>query len=656
MTSLSGTGTITPKTITATLTKATDIDKVYDGSTSSVLGTNYALTDLVAGDKVQLTADGSYASKNAGAQNVTYTNLKLDNGNYKLADTVTSLTGAGTITKKDITAAAITGASIDKEYDGTTDVKGASFVQGKNFNFANIIDADQTGLSLSAGTGSYAAKNVTVNAQNVTFGSLTLAGTAAGNYNLTSTSLTAQGKITPRALTASVKTGVSFAKVYDGKTDVTQALEDGSYSFANLVQGDKVNITGTAGSGSYDAKDAGSRTVKFTGLSLSGQDAGNYTFDGKVTGTGTITPKIITAALKKATGIDKVYDGTKDAAALGSNYSLTGFVGNESAGLTSTGGSYNSKDVAAATTVTYGGLQLDNGNYKLDVTSLTGSGKITAKEVTAGVRSGASFDRTYDSTKNAQLGQDYQLTGMVSGDSLGLTANGSYESADAGSHTVSFDGLHLTGGDAGNYVLRTNALTGSGRIDRATLVLTAAPVTIQQGQPVPGLFQGTLSGFQGSDALQTGDTVTWAMEGQTGAAQGNMAPGYYGVSGYLNGKSSGDYGKNYRFVQNGQNSRAFCIMAPMGDTEYRNALAPLAQLSGNDPEHRSHDRDLLLQSVSSNVMHFYRMPHSYKLEEGGIRLPEHELLTIGSQTVPIVSNMYSSNLATDDNQETQVSD
>ena len=55
-------------------------------------------------------------------------------------------------------------------------------------------------------------------------------------------------------------------------------------------------------------------------------------------------------------------------------------------------------------------------------------------------------------------------------------------------------------------------------------------------------------------------------------------------------------------------------------------------------------------------MNFYRMPHSYKLEESGIRLPEHELLTIGSQTVPIVSNMYSSNLATDDNQETQVSD
>ena len=87
-------------------------------------------------------------------------------------------------------------------------------------------------------------------------------------------------------MTANVE---AISKVYDGTTNAAAPTP----TLTGVVDGDNVSVTA---SGSYDSKNAGSRTVNYT-LTLSGTDAANYSLSGTTTGTGTITlrPVILTA-------------------------------------------------------------------------------------------------------------------------------------------------------------------------------------------------------------------------------------------------------------------------------------------------------------------------------------------------------------------------
>ena len=64
-----------------------------------------------------------------------------------------------------------------------------------------------------------------------------------------------------------------------------------------------------------------------------------------------IIPATIT--ITGAAPVTKVYDGTSFATLVAGNYTLTGFVGTDNATLTTTGGAYNSPDVATATTANF---------------------------------------------------------------------------------------------------------------------------------------------------------------------------------------------------------------------------------------------------------------------------------------------------------------
>ncbi|MCH3958685.1 MAG: YDG domain-containing protein [Selenomonas sp.] len=489
-TSLTGMGTITPKTITATLTKTTGLDKVYDGNASSALGTNYAFgtNDIVSGDTIHLTATGNYDSQNAGDRNVTYNNLKLDNGNYQLADTITSFTGTGKITPKTITATLTNTTGLDKVYDGN-----ASSVLGTNYAFGttDIVSGDAVHLTA---TGSYDSLNA--GAQNVTFSGLKLDN---DNYQLGVTSLTGTGKITPKTITATLTKTTGLDKIYDG--NASSALGT-NYAFGatDIVSGDTVHLTA---SGSYDSKNAGAQNVTFSGLKL---DNGNYQLGvTSLTGTGTITPKTITATLTKTTGLDKVYDGNASSA-LGTNYAFgtNDIVSGDTVNLSATG-SYDSKNVTDAKNVTYTNLKLDNGNYQLadTVTSFTGTGAITPKTITAAVT--GSVTKTYDGTTDAdKLGSNYQLTGFIGQDSATLTsAAGTYNSnAVNGANTVTYGGLSL---DNKNYTLgEVTSLTGAGTITPKTITATLTKTT-----GLDKVYDGNASSALGSNyAFGTNDIVS----------------------------------------------------------------------------------------------------------------------------------------------------
>jgi len=271
------TGTITAKALT--VTGATVTSKVYDGTTDATIS-GAALSGAVSGDSVTLgsAASGTFADKNVGTGKTVATAMKLngtDKGNY----TLTQPTLTGTITAKALT---VTGATVtSKVYDGTTDatISGAAL--------SGAVSGDSVTLG-SATSGTFADKNVGTG-KPVT-ATMTLNGTDKGNYTLTQpTGLTAN--ITPKALTI---TGLSAVdRFYDGTTAVTvngtagllaAEAPGGPTDDGTPYTGDSVSAGGTA-TGVFADRNVGTDiAVNISGVTLSGDQSGNYTANLAVTG------------------------------------------------------------------------------------------------------------------------------------------------------------------------------------------------------------------------------------------------------------------------------------------------------------------------------------------------------------------------------------
>src|SRR5207245_2741517 len=137
-------------------------------------------------------------------------------------------------------------------------------------------------------------------ARTVTATGLTLSGAAAGNYQLASTSASTTADITGRSLTVSA-TGVN--KAYDGTSTATVTLSD------NRVAGDSLTTSYT--SASFADKTVGTaKSITVSGISVTGTDAANYTFNSTASATANITTRSLSVT---ATGSSKVYDGTTSA-------------------------------------------------------------------------------------------------------------------------------------------------------------------------------------------------------------------------------------------------------------------------------------------------------------------------------------------------------
>ena len=180
-----------------------------------------------------------------------------------------------------------------------------------------------------------------------------ISGSAAGNYTLTQpTGITAN--ITPKALTV---TGTTIAnKVYDGSTTAT--ISGGS--LVGVVSGDTVGLTQAA---SFSQSNVGTGLAVTVADLLTNNAAGNYTLTQPTGFTANITPAPITVSIASQT---KVYDASNAATLTGGtssnagSYTLAGFVSGQGAYITQTNATYNSANVANATTVT---ASLSPANY-----------------------------------------------------------------------------------------------------------------------------------------------------------------------------------------------------------------------------------------------------------------------------------------------------
>ncbi|HEV2323095.1 MAG TPA: YDG domain-containing protein, partial [Terracidiphilus sp.] len=293
------------------------------------------------------------------------------NGSAANPCTLNSGTGNNTtsVTANFLTPVTATLTAAGKVYDGTATEPNASM----SCSLTAVHSGDN--VTCTATNGSFATPNA---GSGTVTAAVALGGSDSAKYVLTSTSATAPATISQKALTY---TGLSApaSKIYDATTNATvsgtptlqtaEAAGAGTTSDGKPYSVDAVSLTGTP-SGAYNTKDvATATTVSIGGISLTGTGNGNYSLTA-ATQSATITPKALTYTGLSAAA-SKIYDATTNATVTGTatlQPAEAAGAGSTSDGKPYTGdavsligtptGSYDSKDVASATTVTFGGVSL----------------------------------------------------------------------------------------------------------------------------------------------------------------------------------------------------------------------------------------------------------------------------------------------------------
>ena len=496
-TTASATADITARALTVS---ATGQNKVYDGTTAATVTLS---DDRVAGDVFSMSySTAAFANKNVGTgKTVSVGGIAIsgtDAGNYT-ANTTASTTAD--ITQR---ALAVTVTGENKVYDGTT--------------AATVTFADDrvTGdVFTVSGAAAFADKNVGVaKAVNVT--GIALSGADAANYSHNTTA-SATADITARVLTISA-TGQN--KVYDATATATVTLSD------DRVAGDALSTAYT--SASFDDKNVGTnKTVNVSGISLTGADAGNYTFNTTAATSANITarPVAITAA-----GVDKIYDGTTTATVTLSDDRIAGDVFTASYAAAT----FADKNVGTDKPVSVSGISLagaDAGNYAPN-TSTTTTADITPRALTV---SATGIDRVYDATTVATVTLS---DNRVAGDAL-TTSYGAAAFADktvGNGKVVTVTGINVTGGDVGNYTFNTTAATTANITAAALTGSFTADDKVYDGSPSATILTRTVSVVLGSDVVALVGGVASFSDKNVGVAKVVTGTGFA-----LGGADAGNY-------------------------------------------------------------------------------------------------------------------
>ncbi|MDR1824949.1 MAG: YDG domain-containing protein [Bifidobacteriaceae bacterium] len=455
-------GRITPKPVTAT----TEVfGKTYDGNNRADRG-GLVLDGIVGEDEVAV-SDGvacvyvgteDLDGEDAG-EHATECVLSGDDeggvlvgaqaGNYELVGIDSNM---AVIDPAELT---VTGLQADdRVYDGGTDAT----VLGDG-GLVGVIEPDEVGL-VGHAVGQFDDKNAGEN-KPVTVSGLELDGPDAHNYFLTlpqSGADVSKKPVTVDALRANSKT-------YDGGT--TASL-DGDAALVGAVPQDHVDLVGTPEGTFGDKQAATGKTVTVTGLSLEGDDAGNYELE-QLTLRADITKKPVTV-----TGVqvsNRAYDGTREASMFGLP-GLDGVVTNDKVTVEGYAvGTFDTKDAGEDKTVTVTGLSLegdDAGNYALQ--TLTFQRTIWQKSL--GIDGYTPVSKTYDGTRVASLQGSPSLTGVVKGETVGLTGSpvATFDDKNVGSNKwVTYTGLSLTGDQAKNYRLDDSYTLFTGQITKRSV-------------------------------------------------------------------------------------------------------------------------------------------------------------------------------------------
>ena len=491
---------ITPLSLTASYS---GVNKAYDGGTSAaVVGSS---TDILGGDSVTINGSGVFTgvgAKNVGsAKSVSFSGIGLaglDAGNYSLSNSFGTTTAD--ISRKTLAPSYAGGTRV---YDGTTAAPVTSTTGG-------VIDGDSVAFSQSADFAG-ANKNVGDN-KPVNVSAITLSGSDAGNYRLSSSSTTTTASVTRRPITLIGLDGVTAVnRVYDHTTSVDVLVSTTGTptpSAGDLIAGDDI-VVNVPSSGTTTGTMAdrfvgiGKPLLSITGLGLSGTAAGNYSLSSGSGVTVDITPKSVGATW---TGINKVYDGLTTATVSGSSTDVfSGDVVSFSGLGVYTG--VNAKNVGTAKPIDVRSGTLsgsDAANYALSGATGTTTADITRRPVSVSY-SGTS--RIYDGGISAPVSGT--ASALVTGDDVGLTQTAAFTGSGArnvgNNKPVAVTDIALTGSDAPNYLLTDSA-------SATTASVTPKSVTVLG-----------LTGVSASDRVYNGLVTVDVNVATTGGASLNPA-------------------------------------------------------------------------------------------------------------------------------------
>ena len=204
-----------------------------------------------------------------------------------------------TVAAKNLTVTGVT--AFDKVYDGTT----SATIDTSSADLNGVVSGDSVTLGTGGASGAFLSKTVGT-AKTVQISGLTISGADAGNYSLTQPTTTAD--ITAKELNVSFQAN---SKVYDRTTGAT-IKSDPATSLVGVVSGDVVTLDGSLATASFGSKDVGTgKTVTAGDFTKGGADAGNYVLASpQGTTIADITARDLTVT---ANGVNKVYDGARDA-------------------------------------------------------------------------------------------------------------------------------------------------------------------------------------------------------------------------------------------------------------------------------------------------------------------------------------------------------
>ncbi|MBP3815319.1 MAG: sortase B protein-sorting domain-containing protein [Firmicutes bacterium] len=454
--------TIAKKEVTVSGIKAND--KEYDGTTDATADTSSATVNgLVSGDKVTVSANASFASKDAGNDKKVYlSNLTLagdDAANYVLASSGQQEEATASIMPKEVTVSGIT--ANDKIYNGNTDAT----LETTEATFGGKLDSDT--LTISA-TGTFDNANVG-EGKTVTISSLTLGGDSKDNYVLADEG---QQTTTKASITAK-EVGLEWSNTeltYNGEAQKPTATATG------LVGSDTCTVTVSG-----EQTNAGDNYTA-TADSLSNS---NYTLPSEKTTTFTISPKSISGAAVTLDKTELTYNGSEQ------SVSLTGV---SLDGKTLTADDYDVSGNTGTNKNDYTVTVTGKGNY---TDSATADWKIVAKAMTV---SAEPVSKTYD-------GNEYGITVAVTDPSDGTTVKygtekGTYDKdespkyKDVGTYNVYFK---VSGNN--NY----NDYEGS-----ATVTISKKPVAANvsaDDKTYDGKTDATVSASVKPEDLVSGDSI-----------------------------------------------------------------------------------------------------------------------------------------------------
>jgi len=521
-------GTITPAPLTASIVG--DPTKTYDGTTTATLGSiNYSLSGFVGtqGATVNQPSSVAYGGADAGPQTITAnfasTNFIANSGtnfaNYILP---TTGSGPGTISPAPLLISGLLASN--KVYDGTT----ADALNVSQAALFGVIAPDVGAVTLdtAGGIGIFASPNVGNNLA-VAASGFTLTGAKANDYVLVPpTGLTAN--ITPATLIVSGVTAQN--KVYDATT--ADPLNLSGATLTGVVPSDAGDVSlSTAGAtGAFGQSNVGNNlAVSAAGFSLSGSAAGNYTI-APVSGlSANITPAPLLISF--AGNPTKIYDGSDSATLSSGDFTISGFVGTQSAVVSQSPATYASQNAGTNISVTSSLVPSDftpaNGtalsNYSFPAT-VSGLGTIDPAPLVATIVGNPS--KVFDGTATANLTtSNYSLSGFVPGESINLASpptTGTYASANAGVEPVSatVTAANYAAGPGtllSNYVLPLT-FSGFGTITPAPIsesfnaAIGGNPTKVYDGTVLALLPAGDfiLSGFQGTDSATVNQTINGA--------------------------------------------------------------------------------------------------------------------------------------------------